>query len=79
MRLQLRAARADHSVAIAEVWHAAWHDAHDDVVPPELLPPTWSAEQVAAFYRDPHNITLTRLLLQHALAARAVRSAEARA
>jgi putative acetyltransferase len=38
MRLQLRAARAEDCVAIAEVWHAAWHDAHDDVVPPELLP-----------------------------------------
>jgi hypothetical protein len=38
MDLQLRAARAEDCVVIAEVWHAAWHDAHDDVVPPELLP-----------------------------------------
>lgn len=34
---RLRAATDDDAGAIADVWHAAWHDAHDPHVPPNLL------------------------------------------
>lgn len=38
MTWQLRAARAADCVALAQLWHAAWHDAHAALVPAGLLP-----------------------------------------
>src|SRR5690242_6006970 len=36
--LVLRTASPADREAIAQLWHAAWHDAHADIVAPELLP-----------------------------------------
>ena len=35
--LSIRDAAADESARLANIWHDAWHDAHADIVPPELV------------------------------------------